>query len=64
MRTGRSPKPSPLLIPYTPEEMRRHQGIIDDQPTTLKALLGAEVFDFLETRRGVRLGKLRIQQHR
>lgn len=34
---------------------------IDDQETTLEALLGAEGFDFLETRRGVHLGESSIQ---
>lgn len=38
-----------------------NQCRIDDQETTLEALLGAEGFDFLETRRGVHLGKSSIQ---
>ena len=39
-----------------------NQCRIDNQGTTLAVLLGAEGFDFLETRRGVHLGRSSIQR--
>ena len=38
-----------------------NQSRIDDPETKLEALLGADGFDFLETRRDVHLGKSSIQ---